>query len=263
MNKIGIIYFSGTGNTKFIAQTIKEELEKHNINSDLINIEKDKINLDNYKSIIIGGPVYVERYPEILLKYVENNLKKYKGRCMLFSTQANRNATVTFQNFINKFPHLNVTYCMFIPMPNNFYNFFSKKMSKEEEIKLIKNAILKVRKEIKEFLNGKINLYPKKNINVKMVDSVYNMVYPYYARYLNNRINIDNDKCIHCKICEKNCPVKSIKITDKAKFDNNCTLCQRCLSKCPKNAFIYKKKEIEQYNPNFRIAKKQIDEKIQ
>ena len=96
MNKIGIIYFSGTGNTKFIAQTIKEELEKHNINSDLINIEKDKINLDNYQSIIIGGPVYVERYPEILLKYVENNLKKYKGICMLFSTQANRNATVTF-----------------------------------------------------------------------------------------------------------------------------------------------------------------------
>ena len=40
-------------------------------------------------------------------------------------------------------------------------------------------------------------------LNVKMVDSVYNIVYPYYARYLNNRINIDNNKCIHCKICEK------------------------------------------------------------
>ena len=55
MNKIGIIYFSGTGNTKFIAQTIKEELEKHNINSDLVNIEKDKINLDNYKNQQLVG----------------------------------------------------------------------------------------------------------------------------------------------------------------------------------------------------------------
>ena len=44
MNKIGIIYFSGTGNTKFIAQTIKEELEKCNEDCDLINIESKTIN---------------------------------------------------------------------------------------------------------------------------------------------------------------------------------------------------------------------------
>ena len=75
MGKIGIIYFSGTGNTKFAAQTIKEELEKYYQDSDLINIEKDKVNLEKYKSLIIGGPVYVERYPEILLKYIDKNLK--------------------------------------------------------------------------------------------------------------------------------------------------------------------------------------------
>jgi ferredoxin len=98
-------------------------------------------------------------------------------------------------------------------------------------------------------------------MNVKMKDVVYKMVYPYYARYLNKRINI-NDECINCKICEKNCPVKSIKITDEAKFDDNCTLCQRCLCKCPKNAFTYKGNEIIQYNPNFRTAKKALDEKI-
>ena len=144
MNKIGIIYFSGTGNTKFIAQTIKEELEKCNEDCDLINIESKTINLKNYKSLIIGGPVYVERYPEILLKYIDENLKTYKGKCMLFTTQANPNGTTTFQNCISKFPHLNVTYCMFIPMPNNFYNFVAKKSSKEEEIKLIKEGIVKM-----------------------------------------------------------------------------------------------------------------------
>lgn len=262
MKKIGIIYFSGTGNTKFIAQIIKEELEKYSQDCDLINIEKDSINLKNYKSLIIGGPVYVERYPEILLEYIDKNLKNYKGKCMLFTTQANPNETITFQHFISKFPHLNVNYCMFIPMPNNFYNFGFKKSSKEEEIKLIKEGIAKTRKETKEFINGKIKLYPKSSANVKMVDMVYNMIYPYYSRYLTKNIDIDNDKCINCKVCEKNCPLQSIKITDKAKFDKNCTLCQRCLNKCPKGAFKYKKKDIIQYNPNFRTAKKELDEKI-
>lgn len=256
MGKIGIIYFSGTGNTKFAAQTIKEELEKYYQDSDLINIEKDKVNLEKYKSLIIGGPVYVERYPEILLKYIDKNLKGYKEKCMLFTTQANRKETSTFQNFISKFSHLNITYCMFVPMPNNFYNFMSKKLSIDEEIQLTKEAIIKIRKEVKEFLDGKINLYPKSTANVKMVDMVYNIVYPYYAHYLTKKINIDNDKCIHCKLCEKNCPTQSIKITTEARFDKNCTLCQRCLSKCPKSAFTYKKNDIVQYNPNFREAKK-------
>ena len=79
MNKIGIIYFSGTGNTKFVAQTIKEELEKYNKDSDLISIEQDNVNLNKYESLIIGGPVYVERYPEILLEYMHKNLKEYKS----------------------------------------------------------------------------------------------------------------------------------------------------------------------------------------
>ena len=66
MNKIAVIYFSGTGNTKFIAKNIKNKLQEYGYESDLINIEKDKINPNDYKSLIIGAPVYVDRYPEIL-----------------------------------------------------------------------------------------------------------------------------------------------------------------------------------------------------
>ncbi|MCC3866051.1 flavodoxin domain-containing protein [Terrisporobacter petrolearius] len=88
MKNIGIVYFSGTGNTKFVANNIKRELEIYNKEVNLINIEKGNINLKDYDSIIIGGPVYVDRYPEILIKYMEENLKGFTGKCMLFSTQA-------------------------------------------------------------------------------------------------------------------------------------------------------------------------------
>ena len=44
MDKIGIVYFSGTGNTKFVARIIKRELERYNKEASLINIEKNKIN---------------------------------------------------------------------------------------------------------------------------------------------------------------------------------------------------------------------------
>ena len=138
MNKIAVIYFSGTGNTKFIAKNIKNKLQEYGYESDLINIEKDKINPNDYKSLIIGAPVYVDRYPEILLKYMEKYLKNYKGKCMLFTTQASFKDSTSFQHCINRMPNLNITYCTFFTMPNNFFNFMFKKSSKEEENQLMK-----------------------------------------------------------------------------------------------------------------------------
>ena len=87
-NKIGIIYFSGTGNTKFVAQNIAKKLQQWGEELDLINIEKDKIIPTQYKYLIIGGPIYIDRYPGILIKYAKDNLKNYKNKCMLFATQA-------------------------------------------------------------------------------------------------------------------------------------------------------------------------------
>ena len=76
-NKIGIIYFSGTGNTKFVAQNIAKKLQQWGEELDLINIEKDKIIPTHYKYLIIGGPIYIDRYPEILIKYAKDKLKNY------------------------------------------------------------------------------------------------------------------------------------------------------------------------------------------
>ena len=100
-NKIGIIYFSGTGNTKFVAQNIAKKLQQWGEELDLINIEKDKIIPTHYKYLIIGGPIYIDRYPEILIKYAKDKLKNYKNKCMLFATQASEKDSTAYQHFIN------------------------------------------------------------------------------------------------------------------------------------------------------------------
>ena len=54
MIRAAIIYFSGTGNTKFVACNMKKKLEEKNIYTDLINIEEDTVLPCNYKYIVIG-----------------------------------------------------------------------------------------------------------------------------------------------------------------------------------------------------------------
>lgn len=251
MENIGIVYFSGTGNTKFVAKIIKRELEKYNKEVNLINIEKGNVNLNDYDSIIVGGPVYVDRYPEILIKYMEENLKGFTGKCMLFSTQASDKEAIAFQHCIHRSPFLNITYTMFIPMPNNFYNFMFKRASKEEEDGLLLETKDLIKSGVKDFLEGVTKTYPKKNINERMIDVVYHIIYPYYANYVTKKISIEKDKCINCKMCEMRCPVQSIKINDKVTFKKDCLLCQRCMNSCPREAFVYKGKSFIQYNPDF------------
>ena len=258
MNKIAVIYFSGTGNTKFIAKNIKNKLQEYGYESDLINIEKDKINPNDYKSLIIGAPVYVDRYPEILLKYMEKYLKNYKGKCMLFTTQASFKDSTSFQHCINRMPDLNITYCTFFTMPNNFYNFMFKKSSKEEENQLMKKALLKIEKSIKSFLENEVKIYPRKKLTVKMVDKTYKFIFNYYVAFENKKITIDKDKCTKCKLCENSCPVGCIKINEEISFSDNCLFCKRCINGCTNNAFLLKNKKVIQYKPDFKNILKEI-----
>lgn len=60
-------------------------------------------------------------------------------------------------------------------------------------------------------------------------------------QYLKNvvSINIDQDKCIGCKICIDVCPQDVIDIEDKKAFlknRDNCIECGACKMNCPTNA---------------------------
>lgn len=252
MIRAAIIYFSGTGNTKFVACNMKKELEDRNIYTDLINIEKDTVLPCNYKYIIIGGPIYFDLYPDMLVNYIRKNLYGYTGRCMLFSTQSSNVPSSAFQDVLDRASFLNVKYCQYIQMPNNFYNFMFKKTPKDEEKRRIKEAINLSSQALEEFLSGKEKIYHTNFLKVCFSRAIYKIFYPHMAKMLTKNIEIDLNKCIHCRICEIKCPRKSINLSNKVSFNDKCLLCQRCMNSCPRNAFLYKNKVYDKYEPNFK-----------
>lgn len=64
---------------------------------------------------------------------------------------------------------------------------------------------------------------------------------------------VDKDKCVGCKMCEKDCFVKAIEVTgDKAEFTkpDSCFKCGHCVAVCPKNAVSmdeYNMDEVKEY----------------
>lgn len=66
-------------------------------------------------------------------------------------------------------------------------------------------------------------------------------------------INVDDKKCILCKLCIKDCPVKCITLTnEKINVNKNkCMKCGHCIAICPKNAVStdeYNMDEVIDYN---------------
>ncbi len=68
------------------------------------------------------------------------------------------------------------------------------------------------------------------------------------SKFSLNKICINKDKCVSCKLCEKNCPTGSINIENKTVDNETCVKCLKCISKCKVNAITYgicKKQDIQ------------------
>lgn len=74
------------------------------------------------------------------------------------------------------------------------------------------------------------------------------------TKKLKNKLILDYDKCISCKMCMVECPVNNfIEENGKPKAQGKCTCCYRCISNCPKQAItligkiVYEQSKIEKY----------------
>lgn len=247
--KAGIIYFSGTGNTEFIAYRFKREFEERKIECTLIDVRKRKKLKDDFNFFVVGGPIHAEMLPEFLINWVKDNIPFGDGRrCIVFSTQAaDYAAGVTeVENILMKKGFV-VTVKKCIKMPNNYYLSFFKKTSKNEFEKLKNDGIKEVIEIVENFLNNKKNSIKASKGRLILGKAVYKAFLLYSWGWAKRNLSIDNNTCVRCGKCVKNCPTKNISMGDSITFKKRCISCQRCINCCPVNAFLYKGKSIEQY----------------
>ncbi|GAA0732250.1 EFR1 family ferrodoxin [Clostridium oceanicum] len=249
--KGALIYFSGTGNTKYVIKKFNEEFKNKNINCDLIDIDTNT-NLDcKYDFYVFGAPIHAEMFPKNFITWVRKNVKNVTSKkCIIFSTQASNKGTGAEElNLILKEKGMDVVIEDFIKMPNNYYIVPMFKETPEEEKKSIKiNTNKKISKLVNTFLKGNKNVKHISKFRVNLGKVSYKFFYMYSKNWAKKKLSVDESICTHCGKCVKECPTNNIKLSNgKITFNSNCISCQRCLNKCPVNAFRYKKEKFKQY----------------
>ncbi|MGL5756408.1 MAG: EFR1 family ferrodoxin [Paraclostridium sp.] len=244
-----VIFFSGTGNTKYIAKLFKDSFKKENINVDLIDIQREDSLNKEYDFYIFGGPIHAEMIPKILVDWVNKNIPNESKKCLVYHTLASEKhspSRIYLAKVLNK-KGLDVIINTSIQMPNNYYHKFFKRDTDEEIARVLSLAPSKVDEIVKDFItNNKYEInFKKSTIGAK---TVYDGFLIYAKKYAKRNFSLDESKCINCKICENECPTKNISMKDKKLiFSKKCIGCEKCIHRCPTNAILFDKKPFTPY----------------
>lgn len=277
--KIIVYYFSGTGNTKLVAELYKKHFENLGENSvELYKIhrleENEKIPCPNDFDLIgIAFPIYGFNSPEPVYKFAkmlpkisqDSQNPKEKKRAFIFrtggeGTSFNNYASQKIISILQKKGYDILCDQLYV-MPYNMIFRHSPQMVKSEFIYADAMAKLCVR-EIQNGVHKKVKYFPLRYWFVPIV----RMVWP-YAKFQGKFIlKVNKKKCVQCGACVKNCPQRNIRFDEKKQkyiFGADCALCVACSFNCPKDAISLGPLNGWRINGSYQIQKTATDEKIE
>lgn len=240
IRSLSIIYFSPTGTTKKIVNSIAKGMhieQIQNINLTLPeNRENQNIEITG-DIIIIGIPVYKGEIPDLLYGW----LHKIHGNgrpVILISVYGNVKSGMALQQLQN--------ICELVDLiPVGAASFIGEHSFSTEKLKIavnkpdeheLKNAFQFGSKLI-EKINSLNNLEDGRISLPKAKKTLRDIVMPKNGPQMFTRVSEpDSIKCNHCKICINNCPVSAIEIKTLKVNMQKCIRCMGCVKCCPKGA---------------------------
>ena len=241
MKSVVVYFFSGTGNTKKIADMVKTEFEIHDYHLSLISMEDrihstGVINENDFDLIGLAYPIYGFGTPDIVDDFVKL-LPAGKGKkIFLFKTGAdfisiNHNASALLIRELESKGY-SVFYDRIIVMNSNWIVSYNDSMVRQ----LYKSAEEKVRHMVKEILKSKTRRYHTGYLMKSLSLGISRLEKKYGSKYYGKSLRTDRN-CNSCQICSKNCPQGNISYENgKISFAGNCIWCMRCAYNCPQKA---------------------------
>ena len=243
------IYFSGTGNTKYCIERFLQECGD-NIESYSIEDERAIPGIKQNDTIVMGYPVYYSNIPKILKDFIQKNSSIWEGKKIfiiatmgLFSGDGAGILGRLLESFQAK-----VIGGLHLTMPDCISDIKILKRSLERNKEIIKKSDEKIKLSAQNFKKGE---FSQDGIGLlsHLAGLFGQRLYCYNAtKKYSDKLKIDREKCIGCGVCAKVCPMNNIKIKEyKAVPNNMCTVCYRCVNKCPTLAItLLGKKVVEQ-----------------
>jgi Dissimilatory sulfite reductase (desulfoviridin), alpha and beta subunits len=243
-----ILWYSGCGNSRFVADTLARELG----DSNMVFIPEaarqgTALEFDPDEILGIVFPVYSWSVPKLVSEFLRTATIKGKPAYIFAACTCGDETGLTIKHLKKDLAKQGLTLDAFFSfqMPETYVNLPGFKLDTDE------NALRKIngtQESLKETVRL-IKQRTKGNFDrLKGGSSFFksNILKPlFYGLLITDRKFTVSDACIGCGICAKNCPLQNITIeNDRPKWNGHCTNCMSCYHRCPKNAINFGKASI-------------------
>lgn len=232
-----IIYFSGTGNSQYIAERFSQIM-----GATCYSIE-EAVDFNQImtaaQTIVVCYPIYGSCVPRIMRDFVSDNQAAFAGKkLIIFCTQLlfSGDGARVFTDLLAGVP-VDIRYAEHFNMPNNICNFFLFPLAPPRRQQgYLNKADQKLRRASRNITAGVVK---KRGFNLL---SRYLGLWTQRVHFGTLEKKAERDvriaaACNGCGKCVRICPMKNLKITGKSVTQlNHCTLCYRCVNQCPQKA---------------------------
>ncbi len=233
-----VLYFSGTGNTRYAAQGIAVFIGDKAISmNELIKTRTHK-RFYSEKPYVICAPIYAWRFPRIVESFISKS--DFSGSDSFYFVATCDSQTGNAGKYLKKLcEYKGVKYCGFssVAMPENYIAMYDAP-SEEEKMENLDKAYEEIKAISEKILKGE-RLSDERSIPFGgTATTAVNPVF--YSFFVSADKFYSTDKCVSCGKCASVCPLNNIILKDgKPLWHTRCTHCMACINRCPVQAIEY------------------------
>ena len=236
-----ILYFTGTGNSRYIARHIADSLGDSllDMNERIKAWDISEVTAD--KRLVFVVPTYGWRIPHIVEKWIDET--QFGGDFKVWFIMDCGGEIGDADKYIRRlcerkgFDYMGVKQ---IVMPENYVAMFGVP-SPEQAARIIEKAQPDIKNACETLNAGERFSQPRRNAYDRFMSDIVNPVF--YKLFVKADAFTATDKCVGCGKCVKLCPLNNIELKDQRPvWGKNCTHCMACICLCPTEAVEYGKK---------------------
>ena len=238
-----ILYFSGTGNSKYVAKRIADALgdEILNLNDRIKASDTSPIETD--ERLIVVTPTYARRIPRVVCDWLrKTELRGAKQVWFVMTCGSEIGSADKYNRALCEEKGLTCMGTAQRIMPENYFSMFNAPQPEEARQIVaraepdIDRAIAAIREE-RAFPPTRCKLYDR------FMSGPVNPIF--YGCFVKDRAFTVSDACIGCGQCARRCPSYNITLREgKPVWGGDCTHCMACICRCPAEAIEYGRKSI-------------------
>ena len=245
-----ILFFSGTGNSNYVAKRIADALGDALVNLNDRIKASDTSSVETGERVIIVTPTYAWRIPRVVRDWLlKTELHGAKQAWFVMTCGSEIGNADKYNRELCAEKAISCMSTAQIIMPENYIAMFSAPQA-DEARQIVAKAEPSIDRAIAAIQRNQPFAPTRNNLYDRLMSGPVNPIF--YKFFVKADAFAVSSACIGCGQCAKLCPMNNVTLKDgKPVWGRNCTHCMACICYCPKEAIEYGKKSVGQPRYHF------------